>query len=79
MQVLKSTWHNILPTKMYELSICTLIQTLCESMLERIFANTKPISEDLVYVMVVRFEDTVAEIETLFEVKIYMCFYLYLC
>lgn len=69
MQELKATWYNILPTKMYELSICTLIQALCESMLERIFANTKPISEDLVYMMVVRFEDTVADIETLFEVR----------
>lgn len=70
MHELKATWYNILPTKMYELSICTLVQALCHSMLERIFANTKPISEDLVYMMAVRFEDTIAEIMTLFEVNI---------
>ncbi|XP_026498259.2 centromere/kinetochore protein zw10-like [Vanessa tameamea] len=67
MQELKDMWYNVLPSRMYELSICTLILALCQSMLDRIFADCKPICEDLVYMLAVRFEDTIAEITTLFE------------
>lgn len=69
MQDLKAAWLSILPPKMYELAMCTLVQALCHSMLERVFADIKPICEDLVYMLAVRFEDTVAEIATLFEVR----------
>ncbi|CAH2088278.1 unnamed protein product [Euphydryas editha] len=67
MQELKNTWYNILPTRMYELSMCTLIQALCQSMLDRIFADTKSICEDLVFMLAVRFEDTISELLSLFE------------
>ncbi|XP_023951088.1 centromere/kinetochore protein zw10 [Bicyclus anynana] len=67
MQDLKNAWQAVLPARMYELTVCTLIQALCQSMLGRIFADTKPICEDLVYMIAVRFEDTIAEIATLFE------------
>ncbi|CAG9571638.1 unnamed protein product [Danaus chrysippus] len=67
MRELQSSWYNVLPMKMYELSICTLIQVMCQAMLDRLFANTKPICEDLVYMLAVRFEDTISDVYTLFE------------
>ncbi|XP_045504982.1 centromere/kinetochore protein zw10 homolog [Colias croceus] len=67
MKELKSCWYNILPSRMYQLSICTLIQTLCQTMLARIFVDIKPVDEELIYMLAIRFEDTVKEIRTLFE------------
>ncbi|CAH2229384.1 jg22775, partial [Pararge aegeria aegeria] len=67
MQDLKNAWYSVLPSRMYELTMCTLVQALCHSMLGRVFADTKPICEDLVYMLAVRFEDTITEISTLFE------------
>ncbi|CAH2055915.1 unnamed protein product, partial [Iphiclides podalirius] len=59
MKDLKSSWHNILPVRMYELSICTLAQALCQAMLDKVFADSKPISEELAYMLALRFDDTV--------------------
>ncbi|CAK1589253.1 unnamed protein product [Parnassius mnemosyne] len=70
MKDLKTSWFNILPTRMYEHSMCTLIQALCQAMLDRIFGDSKPISEDLVYMLAIRFEDTIADIATLFEEEV---------
>ncbi|KPJ01410.1 hypothetical protein RR46_03182 [Papilio xuthus] len=67
MKDLNSSWFNVLPIKMYELSMCTLSQALCQAMLDRIFADSKPISEELVYMLAVRFEDTMAEVTSLFD------------
>ncbi|KPJ17468.1 hypothetical protein RR48_03878 [Papilio machaon] len=70
MEDLKSSWFNVLPIRMYELSMCTLAQALCQAMLDRIFADSKPISEELVYMLAVRFEDTMAEIKSLFDEEV---------
>ncbi|XP_068623129.1 centromere/kinetochore protein zw10 homolog [Battus philenor] len=70
MNDLKSSWLNILPLHMYELSICTLVQALCQAMLDRMLSNSKPTCEKLVYMLAQRFEDTVTEIESLFVEKI---------
>ncbi|XP_041969664.1 uncharacterized protein LOC121726383 [Aricia agestis] len=67
MRELKDCWNSVLPLKMYELSMCTLAQALCQSMLQRMFADTKPICEELVYMLAIRFEDTVDDILFLFE------------
>lgn len=70
MKDLKSSWYNVLPIRMYELSICTLAQALCQAMLDRLFADSKPITEELVYMLAIRFEDTMAEIISLFEEEV---------
>ncbi|KAJ2945139.1 hypothetical protein O0L34_g9199 [Tuta absoluta] len=67
MRDLKCSWIHILPAKMYEMSLCTLIQAMCQAILDRIFADSRPIDEELVYVLAVRLEDIVAEIDVLFE------------
>lgn len=67
---LKTNWYNILPLKMYELSICTLVQTLCQAILDRIFVDARPIEEQLVFMIAVTLEDIVSDIITLFEVGI---------
>ncbi|XP_050672878.1 centromere/kinetochore protein zw10 homolog [Leptidea sinapis] len=67
MKELKSNWYNILPHKMYELALCTLVQALCQSMVGRIFAESTPVSEKLVYTLANRFIDTAEEIKCLFE------------
>ncbi|KAL0829602.1 hypothetical protein ABMA28_003109 [Loxostege sticticalis] len=64
---LRSAWLPILPPQMYEKSLCALIQTLCQSVLLKVFADSKPISEELVYMMAVRLEETIKDIEGLFE------------
>ncbi|XP_038218958.1 centromere/kinetochore protein zw10 homolog [Zerene cesonia] len=67
MKELKSSWYNILPSRMYQLSLCTLIQALCQSMLTRIFVDIKPVDEELIYMLAIRFQDSIKEIKTLFE------------
>ncbi|KAJ0172776.1 hypothetical protein K1T71_011915 [Dendrolimus kikuchii] len=67
MKRLKSAWLHVLPSRMYELSMCTLIQVLVQVVLERVFCNTKPIDEDLIFMLAERLEDTVVEVATLFE------------
>nr|XP_049697353.1 centromere/kinetochore protein zw10 homolog [Helicoverpa armigera] len=67
MKDLKSCWYNVLPTRMYEMSICTLVQALCQSVLERVMSDCKPVSEELVYMLAMRAESTVAGVYTLFE------------
>lgn len=71
MKDLKCCWHNILPTRMYEMAMCTLAQAFCQAVLQRIFADTKLISEDLVYMLAVRLQDAVEDITALFEVSLY--------
>lgn len=66
MKDLKDSWYNILPIRMYELSMCTLAQALCQAMLDKVFADSKPISEESAYTLAVRFDDTVANITSLF-------------
>jgi hypothetical protein len=65
---LKGSWYNVLPHRMYEMSMCTLIQTLCQAVIVRVFADSRPISEDLVFMLAVRIENTVTDITNLFEV-----------
>ncbi|XP_063622583.1 centromere/kinetochore protein zw10-like [Cydia splendana] len=67
MKDLKCSWHHILPTRMYELAMCTLVQAFCQSVLQRIFADSRPVQEDLVYMLAVRLQDSVEDITTLFE------------
>ncbi|XP_049878806.1 uncharacterized protein LOC126375745 [Pectinophora gossypiella] len=67
MRDLKSSWLNILPSRMYEMSLCTLIQALCQAILDRIFADGKPIEEELVYMLAVRLEDILSEVNVLFD------------
>ncbi|XP_059061672.1 uncharacterized protein LOC131854574 [Achroia grisella] len=64
---LRSNWYNILPTSMYEMSICTLIQALCQSILHRLFADCRPINEDIVYMLATQLEDVTSELVSLFE------------
>ncbi|XP_031764920.1 uncharacterized protein LOC113509466 [Galleria mellonella] len=64
---LKTSWFNVLPASMYEMSICTLIQALCQSILHRVFADSRQINEELVYMLAVRLEDVTSEFLTLFE------------
>ncbi|KAL4706418.1 hypothetical protein ACJJTC_010901 [Scirpophaga incertulas] len=63
---LKTHWHNILPQRMYEMSMCTLIQSLCQSILIQVFANTSPISEAHVYMLAIRIQNTISDIMKLF-------------
>ncbi|XP_047507808.1 uncharacterized protein LOC125051504 isoform X3 [Pieris napi] len=67
MRQLQSYWNSVLPSKMYELSLCTLVQALCQTMLNRIFVDIQPIDEELVYMLVIRFDDTIKDVRTLFE------------
>ncbi|KAI8441121.1 hypothetical protein MSG28_009373, partial [Choristoneura fumiferana] len=67
MKDLKCCWHNILPTRMYEMGMCTLVQAFCQAVLQRIFADCKLISEELVYMLSVRLQDAVEDITALFE------------
>ncbi|CAK1542733.1 unnamed protein product [Leptosia nina] len=67
MKDLQSNWNCILPERMYELSLCTLVQALCQTMLGRLFSDIHPIDEELVYILAVRFEDTICDIRSLFE------------
>lgn len=66
---LKCSWYNILPNRMYEMSMCTLVQVLCQSVLDRVLAAIKPVSEELVYMLAMRVDDTLADVLTLFEVR----------
>lgn len=54
---------------MYEMSMCTLVQVLCQSVLNRVLAAIKPVSEELVYMLAMRVDDTLADVLTLFEVR----------
>ncbi|CAF4952578.1 unnamed protein product [Pieris macdunnoughi] len=67
MRQLQSYWNSVLPSNMYELSLCTLVQALCQTMLNRIFVDMQPIDEELVYMLVIRFDDTIKDVRTLFE------------
>ncbi|CAH1634827.1 unnamed protein product [Spodoptera littoralis] len=67
MKDLKSCWLNVLPARMYEMSVCTLVQALCQSILDRVLEDNKPVTEELVYMLAMRVESTAAEIFTLFE------------
>lgn len=69
MKDLKSCWLNVLPARMYEMSVCTLVQALCQSVLDRVLEDSKPVTEELVYMLAMRVENTAAEICTLFEVS----------
>lgn len=71
MKDLKSSWYNVLPTRMYEMSVCTLVQALCQSVLERVLADSKPVSEELVFMLALRVEQTIADVFTLFEEPIH--------
>ncbi|CAH0591434.1 unnamed protein product [Chrysodeixis includens] len=67
MKDLKSSWYNVLPSRMYEMSVCTLVQALCQSVLERVLADSKPVNEELVFMLALRVEQTIADVFTLFE------------
>lgn len=77
MKDLKTSWYNVLPTRMYEMSVCTLIQALCQSVLERVLADSKPVSEELVFMLALRVEQTIADVFTLFEVSYMYAFSLF--
>ncbi|CAB3251146.1 unnamed protein product [Arctia plantaginis] len=68
---LKCSWYNVLPNRMYEMSMCTLVQVLCQSMLDRVLAAIKPVSEELVYMLAMRVDNTLADVFTLFEEPIH--------
>ncbi|KAJ8728979.1 hypothetical protein PYW07_006675 [Mythimna separata] len=67
MKDLKSCWLNVLPSRMYEMSMCTLVETLCQSVLERVLADSQPVSGDLVYMLAMKVERIVDEVFMLFE------------
>ncbi|KAG6456291.1 hypothetical protein O3G_MSEX009633 [Manduca sexta] len=70
MRDLKAAWLHILPARMYELAMCTLVQALCQAVLDRIFGNNKPLNEELVYMLALRVEDTIEEATGLFEEEV---------
>lgn len=74
MKDLKHNWLHILPSRMYNLSVCMLIQVLCQTVLQRVFANSQAVDEDIIYMIAVRLEDIKQEVLELFEV----CFNLFL-
>lgn len=69
MRDLKCSWHDILPSRMYELAFSTLIQALCRAMVQRILACESTVDEHLVYMIAVILQDTAREILELFEVR----------
>ncbi|XP_011562259.3 centromere/kinetochore protein zw10 [Plutella xylostella] len=67
MKDLKHNWLHILPSRMYNLSVCMLIQVLCQTVLQRVFANSQAVDEDIIYMIAVRLEDIKQEVLELFE------------
>ncbi|GBP71224.1 hypothetical protein EVAR_44862_1 [Eumeta japonica] len=64
---LKTNWMHTLPTRMYINAMCTLVETLCQSVLNRLLMNTQEIDEELVFTMAIKIDSMVEDIKLLFE------------
>lgn len=71
MRDLKCSWLNVLPLRMYEMSMCTLIQALCQCMINRLLADTQFIPEDIILQIRRTFDNALKDFAMLFEVSLY--------